>query len=158
MPIPAISKDKKACQRPLHPDDRLFSHSLLRAIHLVHDLHRLILHRIRDMQVYAGGHFQSLVLQSALNFLQVYAGFAQFSRVGVTQAVEVKLLIYAVISVGAGNSYGHPTEAVLSRLRDADVITFRTDLQGHIICTSDGQQVSFTVQRNADANTLEPDR
>ena len=65
---------------------------------------------------------------------------------------------YAVISVGAGNSYGHPTEVVLSRLRDADVKTFRTDMQGHIICTSDGQQVSFSVQRNADANTLESDR
>lgn len=64
---------------------------------------------------------------------------------------------YAVISVGAGNSYGHPTEVVLSRLRDADVKTFRTDMQGHIICASDGQQVSFSVQRNADANTLESD-
>lgn len=28
---------------------------------------------------------------------------------------------YAVISVGSGNNYGHPTEEVLSRLRDADV-------------------------------------
>ncbi|MBE6692785.1 MAG: MBL fold metallo-hydrolase [Ruminococcaceae bacterium] len=34
---------------------------------------------------------------------------------------------YAVISVGEDNTYGHPTEEVLSRLRDADVKTFRTD-------------------------------
>ena len=61
---------------------------------------------------------------------------------------------YAVISVGKGNSYGHPTETVLSRLRDADVTTYRTDLQGDIICTSDGQTVSFQVSRNADADTL----
>ena len=61
---------------------------------------------------------------------------------------------YAVISVGTGNSYGHPTDAVLSRLRDADVKVYRTDLQGDVICTSDGKTVSFTVARNADADTL----
>ncbi|MCR5674749.1 MAG: MBL fold metallo-hydrolase [Lachnospiraceae bacterium] len=61
---------------------------------------------------------------------------------------------YAVISVGKDNSYGHPTEDVLSRLRDADVKTWRTDLQGHIICTSDGNTVSFTLQKNPDADTL----
>ena len=61
---------------------------------------------------------------------------------------------YAVISVGEDNSYGHPTEDTLSRLRDAEVTTFRTDMQGDIICTSDGTTVSFTVERNADADTL----
>ncbi len=63
---------------------------------------------------------------------------------------------YAVISVGADNSYGHPTEDALSRLRDADVNVFRTDLQGDIICVSDGKGVTFTVQRNAGINTLVP--
>lgn len=61
---------------------------------------------------------------------------------------------YAVISVGTGNSYGHPTDATLSRLRDADVVTYRTDMQGDIICTSDGTSVTFDVKRNADADTL----
>ena len=61
---------------------------------------------------------------------------------------------YAVISVGAGNSYGHPTEAVLSRLRDAGVTTFRTDMQGEITAISDGQTVNFSVAKNAAAETL----
>lgn len=61
---------------------------------------------------------------------------------------------YAVISVGKGNSYGHPTEALLSRLRDAGVKTYRTDMQGDVVCTSDGKTVSFSVERNADADTL----
>lgn len=61
---------------------------------------------------------------------------------------------YAVISVGDGNSYGHPTENTLSRLRDADVKVYRTDMQGHIICKSDGQNVTFTVERNENADTL----
>ena len=61
---------------------------------------------------------------------------------------------YAVISAGAGNSYGHPTEAVLSRLRDAGVTTFRTDMQGEITAVSDGQTVNFSVAKNAMAETL----
>ena len=56
---------------------------------------------------------------------------------------------YAVICVGTGNTYGHPTENTLSRLRDADVKTFRTDKQGDIICVSDGNTVTFTPSRNA---------
>lgn len=61
---------------------------------------------------------------------------------------------YAVISVGEGNSYGHPTEDTLSRLRDADVKVYRTDMQGDIICTSDGKTVSFETVKNGNADTL----
>ena len=61
---------------------------------------------------------------------------------------------YAVISVGAGNRYGHPTEEVLSRLRDAGVTTFRTDMQGEITAVSDGQTVHFSEAKNAEAETL----
>ena len=60
---------------------------------------------------------------------------------------------YAVISVGEGNSYGHPNENLLSRLRDAGVKVYRTDLQGTILCTSDGEQVSFQVEKNEGVQT-----
>ncbi|GHU66214.1 hypothetical protein AGMMS49983_15390 [Clostridia bacterium] len=58
---------------------------------------------------------------------------------------------YAVISAGQDNSYGHPADNLLSRLRDADVKVFRTDLQGTIICTSDGNTVSLSAERNPGA-------
>lgn len=61
---------------------------------------------------------------------------------------------YAVISVGKGNTYGHPTEEVLSRLRDAGTTLYRTDMQGDIIATSNGSTVSFSVSRNANADTF----
>ena len=54
---------------------------------------------------------------------------------------------YGVISVGKDNDYGHPTETVLSRLRDADVTVLRTDESGDIICTSDGKNLSFTTSK-----------
>lgn len=62
---------------------------------------------------------------------------------------------YAVISVGSGNEYGHPTQGTLSKLRDAEVTVLRTDLQGHIICTSDGKNIAFQTERNSDINTLD---
>lgn len=61
---------------------------------------------------------------------------------------------YAIISVGKSNSYGHPTEEVLSKLRDADTKVFRTDMQGDIIAASDGQSVTITPSKNPDADTF----
>ncbi len=60
---------------------------------------------------------------------------------------------YAVISVGE-NQYGHPSEQVLSRLRDAGARVLRTDMQGHIVLRSDGRRVTAEVQRNEGADTL----
>lgn len=59
---------------------------------------------------------------------------------------------YAVISVG-DNNYGHPTEDTLSRLRDADVKVYRTDMQGDIIAISDGKNVTITTKKNENAQT-----
>ena len=60
---------------------------------------------------------------------------------------------YAIIQVGKGNSYGHPTEDTLSKLRDADVKVYRNDLQGTIICTSDGEEVTFSTDKNESVQT-----
>ena len=54
---------------------------------------------------------------------------------------------YAIISVGQDNTYGHPHQEVVSRLEDAGVAIYRTDLLGDIICTSDGRTVTITSHR-----------
>lgn len=51
---------------------------------------------------------------------------------------------YAVISVGADNDYGHPHKEPLSRLDDAEVSLYRTDLLGTIVAVSDGKNIRFT--------------
>lgn len=61
---------------------------------------------------------------------------------------------YAIISVGKGNSYGHPTDNNLSRLRDADVTVYRTDLNGDIFVTSDGQSVSISSDKTANIDEI----
>lgn len=56
---------------------------------------------------------------------------------------------YAVISVGKGNAYGHPSEQALSRLRDAAATLYRTDLQGDVVARSDGRTVTFETGKGA---------
>ncbi len=60
---------------------------------------------------------------------------------------------YAVISCETDNSYGHPHHETLSRFRDADVTVYRTDLQGTVLCHSDGKNLSFTTEKNAGIDT-----
>ncbi len=45
----------------------------------------------------------------------------------------------ALISCGEWNRYGHPSQAVLDRLRAANVKLYRTDLQGEITITTRGK-------------------
>lgn len=51
---------------------------------------------------------------------------------------------FAVISVGQGNRYGHPSEDVLDRLQEAGAVILRTDKLGTIIIKSDGETLNIT--------------
>ncbi len=53
----------------------------------------------------------------------------------------------AVISVGAGNPYGHPTQATLSELRDHGVPTMRTDADGEIDIDGNGSRWTASTGR-----------
>jgi competence protein ComEC len=51
---------------------------------------------------------------------------------------------FAVISVG-DNNYGHPSDKVIARLQTAGVKVYRTDKQGTIVATSDGNSISINT-------------
>ena len=53
----------------------------------------------------------------------------------------------AVISAGAGNRYGHPTQETLAKLNAMSVKVYRTDLNGTVIITSDGSNISVRTER-----------
>jgi competence protein ComEC len=53
----------------------------------------------------------------------------------------------AVISVGRGNDYGHPTGSTLAALAASPGLTvFRTDLDGAVVVESDGEQLSVRTE------------
>lgn len=63
---------------------------------------------------------------------------------------------YAVISCGEGNSYGHPHAETLNTLRAMGVKLYRTDSQGSILLTSDGQELTWNCSPCEDWTPGEP--
>ena len=63
---------------------------------------------------------------------------------------------YAVISVGEGNSYGHPSAEVLNKLRAGHIQVFRTDEQGAIVAKSDQTSITWNCSPSESWQAGEP--
>jgi competence protein ComEC len=64
--------------------------------------------------------------------------------------------VYAVIPVGADNTYGHPTEEALSKYRNQGAELFRTDLHGDVTITSDGTTVTVKTEKTTTKDVYAP--
>lgn len=53
---------------------------------------------------------------------------------------------YAVISCGKDNRYGHPHEEIIAKLTNKNIKIYRTDMDGNIIATSDGEKITFSAK------------
>lgn len=62
---------------------------------------------------------------------------------------------YAIIMVGEGNSYNHPYQSIIDRYESVGAKVLRTDLDGNIICDSDGASVSCSGDKDfsSDSNS-----
>lgn len=59
---------------------------------------------------------------------------------------------YAIISCGQNNDYGHPHQEVMARLKGVKI--YRTDEEGTILVTSDGENLEFeSLNINLDGNS-----
>jgi competence protein ComEC len=54
---------------------------------------------------------------------------------------------YGVVSAGLDNRYGHPHKEVLDLAEKYSVPVLRTDLQGRIVFTTDGNTLSYSTQK-----------
>ena len=54
---------------------------------------------------------------------------------------------YAVIQVGKDNTYDHPKQITLDKLQKLNVMTYRNDIVGTIILTSDGNNINFKTMK-----------
>lgn len=61
--------------------------------------------------------------------------------------LQVVKPVYAIISVGVDNEYGHPAESILRRLNAAGAKVLRTDEQGTVVLTTDGRTVEVITAR-----------
>ena len=68
--------------------------------------------------------------------------------------IEATHPAFALISVGLGNSYHHPTAQVLERLNNVHSQIFRTDLTGLVSIRSDGRKLE--VNRGTDEPNYKP--
>jgi len=62
----------------------------------------------------------------------------------------------AVISVGAGNTYGHPAQDTLDRLAAVGATVYRTDQNGTVVLTSDCNTYSIAASGPAVTPTITP--
>ena len=65
-------------------------------------------------------------------------GSSSSSSIEFLNLVSPKL---AIISCGKGNDYGHPHKQTLDKLKQKNIIIYRTDLNGTIILQSDGTKI-----------------
>ncbi len=73
-------------------------------------------------------------------YLVSHHGSSTSSTTRFLEAVTPRI---SIISVGADNTYGHPTRKVLKRLKMAETDVFRTDILGDIIMKTDGDDLSL---------------
>ena len=67
-------------------------------------------------------------------------GSATSSTAAFLKATQAR---YGVICVGAGNSYGHPKQAALNRLKTAGIAVYRTDQDGNVVFSTNGTKLTL---------------
>ena len=60
---------------------------------------------------------------------------------------------YAIIMVGEGNSYNHPYQSIINRYENVGAKVLRTDLDGNIVCDSDGKEVSCSGDKESSSDS-----
>lgn len=95
----------------------------------------------------AGTDVEQKILKSGMN---IKADVFKLNHHGSSDANSKKFLKkvspkYAVVTCAKDNEFGHPHESVMKRLNKLDIKLFRTDEQGSVVFTSDGETLMCNV-------------
>jgi competence protein ComEC len=93
---------------------------------------------------------ESAMLESdSLRKIDLYkAGHHGSAYSSTKELLEVIRPDTVIISCGKNNSYGHPADSTVKRLKKHTKQIFRTDINGSIIVESDGEQLAITPERS----------
>lgn len=87
--------------------------------------------------------------QTVADVYQVGHHGSDTSTTGPLLDVLAGRLQVAVVSVGATNSYGHPSDSVLARMEHAGADIYRTDRHGTVVVTTDGTDLTVATSSGA---------
>lgn len=76
-------------------------------------------------------------------------GSSTSSKTSFLKKIEPKI---GVIGVGSPNTYNHPNKTVIERYDDFNIKILRTDLNGNIVFTSNGKDLTFECSKNNNIN------
>ena len=96
--------------------------------------------RPRDSLLASGYDLKSDILKVGHHGSSSSSGSVFLSRVKPTSSI---------IEVGAANAYGHPTSKTLSALQSTSSKVYRTDTNGNIVVTTDGQTYTVTTGKQS---------
>jgi competence protein ComEC len=77
------------------------------------------------------------------------------SNTGLSSLSQVNPKV-SIITVGANSKYGHPTDTVLQALEGIGSKIYRTDVDGTITITSDGNTYTVYTEKTGVGSTIEP--
>lgn len=92
---------------------------------------------------------ESAILESGAELsADVYSVPHHGSSTGVTREfLDAVDPVFATVSVGKDNDYGHPHRETLERLQQKKVTCLRTDLLGNIVIETDGESLTVNTDR-----------
>lgn len=98
------------------------------------------------------------ILQNGIDIsADVYKAAHHGSRTASTSAfLDAVHPAYAVISCGENNRYGHPHAQTLNEFRTRNIQVFRTDEQGAIVASSDGNTIRWNMSPSTSWKAGEP--
>lgn len=96
----------------------------------------------------------SLTGQLDAEILKVgHHGSTSSTSVGFLNKVKPQV---AVISVGTGNTYGHPAQETFQKLQNNGAKIYRTDLNGTVVVTTNGKTYSVNTQKGGSSVVQQP--